>query len=101
MVQSLKPERDAARILLATALIASAAIDLVTHASAAGPSAEAARKCMHFAYLAFPYKRPGSVRMSPDRQTFFRDCMTKDGKVPEPIAPQPAPASAEVPGPKT
>ncbi len=64
--------------------------------NAAAPSAEAARKCMHYSYIAYPYKRPGSARMSPDRQTYFRDCMVKDGNVPEPPAPKPEPASAEI-----
>jgi hypothetical protein len=53
----------------------------------AGPSAEAARKCMHFSYIAYPYQRPGAVKMSGDRQSYFRDCMAKDGNVPEPTAP--------------
>jgi hypothetical protein len=30
---------------------------------------------MHYSYLAYPYKRPGSVRMSGDRQAYFRDCI--------------------------
>lgn len=50
----------------------------------ASPSAETAKKCMHYSYVAFPYKRPGAVRMSGDRQAYFRDCMAKDGAVPEP-----------------
>jgi hypothetical protein len=51
----------------------------------AGPSAEVARRCMHYSYLAYPYKRPGSVRMSGDRQAYFRDCIAKEGKVAEPL----------------
>lgn len=50
----------------------------------ASPSAETAKKCIHYSYIAFPYKRPGAVRMSGDRQAYFRDCMAKDGAVPEP-----------------
>lgn len=50
----------------------------------AGPSADAARKCMRFSYLAYPYKRPGSAPGTADRQTYFRECMGKDGNVPEP-----------------
>lgn len=53
-------------------------------AALAAPSAEVARKCMHLSYVAYPYKRPGSVKMSGDRQAYFRDCMAKDGNVPEP-----------------
>lgn len=54
----------------------------------AGPSAEVAKRCVHYSYLTYPYKRPGSVRMSSDRQTYFKDCMDKEGKVPEPIPPK-------------
>jgi hypothetical protein len=53
-------------------------------AALAAPSAEVARKCMHWSYVAYPYKRPGSVKMSGDRQAYFKDCMTKDGNVAEP-----------------
>jgi hypothetical protein len=53
-----------------------------------GPSAEVAKRCMHYSYLAYPYKRPGSVRMSGDRQAYFRDCMQKEGKVAEPVPPK-------------
>ncbi len=48
------------------------------------PSAETAKRCLRYSYLAYPYKRPGSVRMSGDRQAYFRDCMAKDGNVPDP-----------------
>src|SRR5450756_35713 len=53
----------------------------------AAPSAETARRCLHYSYLVYPYKRPGSVRMSGDRQAYFRDCIAKDGNVPEPTPP--------------
>ncbi|MGY4615494.1 hypothetical protein ACVWZ4_000721 [Bradyrhizobium sp. USDA 4472] len=56
----------------------------------AAPSAEVARKCMHFSYIAYPYQRPGAVKMSGDRQSYFRDCMAKEGNVPEPAAPRKA-----------
>ena len=62
---------------------------LLAPASAqAGPSAEVAKRCVHYSYLAFPYKRPGSVRMSGDRQSYFQDCMAKEGKVTEPVPPK-------------
>lgn len=54
----------------------------------AGPSAAVAKQCMRYAYLAHPYKRPGSVKMSGDRQAYFRDCMSKEGNVPEPTPPR-------------
>jgi hypothetical protein len=53
-------------------------------AALAAPSAEVARKCMHWSYVAYPYNRPGSVKMSGDRQAYFKDCMAKDGNVTEP-----------------
>jgi len=49
-------------------------------------SAETARKCMRYSYIAYPYKRPGAVRMSGDRQAYFKDCVAKDANVPEPAA---------------
>ena len=58
---------------------------LVPGSASAGPSAETAKRCVHYSYLLYPYKRPGAVRMSGDRQAYFRDCMTKDGNVPAPI----------------
>lgn len=54
--------------------------------AAAGPSAETAKKCIRYSYLLYPYRRPGAVRMSADRNNYFRDCMAKDGNVPEPPA---------------
>jgi hypothetical protein len=54
----------------------------------AAPSAEVAKKCMHFSYLVYPYNRPGSVKMSSNRQSYFKDCMSKEGNVPEPPAPK-------------
>jgi hypothetical protein len=56
----------------------------------AAPSAEVAKRCMHYSYLAYPYKRPGSVRMSGDRQSYFKDCMEREGNVPPPEPPIPA-----------
>ena len=57
---------------------------LVPVSASSAPSAETARRCMHYSYLVYPYKRPGSVRMSGDRQAYFKDCMAKDGNVPTP-----------------
>jgi hypothetical protein len=58
---------------------------LVPGSASAGPSAETAKRCVHYSYLLYPYKRPGAVRMSGDRQAYFRDCMAKDGNVPAPV----------------
>ncbi|MCP3460033.1 hypothetical protein [Bradyrhizobium sp. CCGUVB23] len=56
--------------------------------AAAGPSAETAKRCVRYSYMLYPYQRPGSVRMSGDRNNYFRDCMAKDGNVPEPPPPK-------------
>jgi hypothetical protein len=53
------------------------------------PSAETARRCMHYSYVVYPYKRPGSVRGSGDRQAYFKDCVAKDGNVPAPVSAKP------------
>jgi hypothetical protein len=55
----------------------------------AAPSAETAKRCIRYSYLVYPYKRPGSVRMSGDRQAYLKDCMTKDGNVPAPASEKP------------
>lgn len=69
------------------ALIVVLVASLQTGNAIAGPSAEIARKCMRYSYLVYPYKRPGSVRGSGDRQAYFRECVAKDGNVPQPPAP--------------
>jgi hypothetical protein len=43
---------------------------------------------MQYSYVAYPYKRPGSVRMSGDRQAYFRDCVAKEGNIPVPEPPK-------------
>jgi hypothetical protein len=53
----------------------------------AAPSAEVAKLCLHYAYVAYPFKRPGAVHMSGDRQAYFQDCMGKNGRVPPPAGP--------------
>jgi len=60
------------------------AISALPKPAVAGPSAETAKKCMHFSYLAYPYARPGAVKASGDRGAYFKDCMAKEGNVPEP-----------------
>ena len=61
---------------------------LVSVSALSAPSAETAKRCIHYSYVVYPYKRPGSVRMSGDRQTYFKDCMAKDG-VPAPASGRP------------
>lgn len=70
-----------------TAVLALAAALGLANASAA-PSAEVAKRCMRYSYVAHPYKRPGAVRMSGDRQAYFKNCMAKDGDVPAPSQPK-------------
>lgn len=62
------------------------------------PTPEVAQKCMIYSYRVYPYKRPGSVKGSPARGMYMRDCVAKGGNVPEPPeppkpAPKPAPRS--------
>jgi len=52
----------------------------------AAPSAEVAKRCIHYAYIVYPFKRPGSVRMSGERPAYIKDCLAKNGDVPEPTA---------------
>ena len=53
----------------------------------AAPTAEVAKRCLHFSYIAYPFKRPGAMPMSGDRQAYFKDCMAKNGEVPAPTPP--------------
>jgi hypothetical protein len=69
--------------LMPAALLAAMA-GTTQNTALAGTSADVARKCLHYSYLVYPYKRPGSVPMSGDRQAYFRDCVAKEGKIPEP-----------------
>jgi hypothetical protein len=74
------------RLAILFALLANVA-PVPAHAAAA-PSAEVAKLCMRYSYVVYPYKRPGSVRMSGDRQNYFKDCVAREGKVPEPASPK-------------
>jgi hypothetical protein len=53
-------------------------------ACASPPSAEVAKKCMHYSYLAYPYKVPGKAQASGDRHAYFKACLEKDGDIPQP-----------------
>ena len=57
----------------------------------AAPTAEVAKRCLHFSYIAYPFKRPGAMPMSGDRQAYFKDCMAKNGEVPVPTPSAPKP----------
>jgi hypothetical protein len=65
----------------------SLALALSTAAVRAAPTAEVAKRCVHYAYIAYPWKRPGSGPMSGDRQAYINDCFAKNGNVPVPAAP--------------
>ena len=54
----------------------------------AAPSADVAKRCVHYSYIAYPYKRPGAVHMSGDRQAYVKDCFAKNGDVPAPTSPK-------------
>jgi hypothetical protein len=62
------------------------ALLVAASAATAAPSAEVAKRCIRYAYVAYPFKRPGSVPMSGDRQAYIKDCMGKNGDVPAPQA---------------
>jgi hypothetical protein len=81
-----RPGRPPPGLAVLLATLASAAF--FPASALAGPSAEVARKCMHYSYVVYPYKRPGSVRMSGDRQAYFRDCVAKEGNIPVPEPPK-------------
>lgn len=72
---------------VALVVMAVALPGLAPSESHAAPSAEVAKRCMKYSYIAYPYQRPGAVRMSGDRQAYFKDCMAKEGNVPQPVAP--------------
>jgi hypothetical protein len=74
--------------ILGTMFVALTAILETTDDAVAAPSADTARKCMRYSYQIYPYQRPGSVRGSGDRQTYFKGCIAKDGNVPEPPPPK-------------
>ena len=74
------------RLAILFALLANVAP--VPARAAVAPSAEVAKLYMRYSYVVYPYKRPGSVRMSGDRQNYFKDCVAREGKVPEPASPK-------------
>lgn len=54
----------------------------------AAPTAEVAKQCQHYSYIAYPFKRPGAVPMSGNRQAYFKDCIARNGEVPTPTPPK-------------
>ena len=78
----------AGKAALLPAFIVFALVSFAPVDSRAAPSAETAKKCFRYSYIAFPYRRPGSVPMSGDRQAYFKDCLARDGDLPQPSPPQ-------------
>jgi hypothetical protein len=66
---------------------ASLALTLSTATARAAPTAEIAKRCVHYSYIAYPWKRPGSGPMSGDRQAYINDCFARNGNVPMPTPP--------------
>jgi len=92
MKQANKPFADQVGIFALTL-----AIGLILSPSTvlAAPTAEVAKRCLHYAYIVYPYKRPGAVPMSGDRQAYFQDCLAKNGDVPAPTRPSHADPATE------
>ena len=70
------------------AMIAMLAVSLRPVDALAAPSAEVAKRCVHYAYIAYPWRRPGSGPMSGARQAYVNDCFAKNGDVPVPERPK-------------
>jgi hypothetical protein len=68
--------------MFATAAVAAAALNIADVSAA--PTAEVAKRCIHYSYMVYPYKRPGAAPMNGDRQAYVKDCFAKNGDVPEP-----------------
>jgi hypothetical protein len=73
------------KVLMLLAAVSSC-LDVPSIASAA-PTAEVAKRCIHYSYIAYPYRRPGAGPMNGDRQAYVKDCFEKNGDVPAPTPP--------------
>ena len=78
-------QKAATKILIA--LVAFCPGLRLTSIASAAPTAHVAKRCVHYAYIAYPFRRPGSVPMSGDRQAYVKDCFAKNGDVPAPTPP--------------
>jgi hypothetical protein len=67
--------------------IAAGLVLTLSPAVRAAPTVEVAKRCVHYAYIVYPWKRPGSGPMSGDRQAYINDCFAKNGDVPTPTPP--------------
>jgi len=68
-------------------LALAAVISATPQQAFAAPTAEVAKRCLHYAYIVYPFKMPGAAPASGAREAYFRDCLSKDGDVPEPSPP--------------
>jgi hypothetical protein len=73
-----------AKLIMKFATIGAITIALNPQEVLAAPTADVAKLCLHYAYIVYPYKRPGAVPMSGDRQAYFKDCVAKNGEVAKP-----------------
>jgi len=73
--------------LAITALVVLATMTFVSSQVSAAPTAEVAKRCLHYAYMIYPHRPPGAAPASGAREAYFRDCLNKDGEVPEPTPP--------------
>jgi hypothetical protein len=64
-----------------------ATMTFVSSQVCAAPTAEVAKRCLHYAYILYPYRKPGAAPASGARESYFRECLNKDGDVPEPTPP--------------
>lgn len=64
-----------------------ATMTFVSSQVSAAPTSEVAKRCLHYAYIAYPHRPPGVAPASGDREAYFRDCLKKDGEVPTPTPP--------------
>ena len=72
------------KLVSALTVLTVTAVGLSSVDGSAAPSAEVAKRCIHYSYVVYPFKRPGAVPMSSDRQAYFKECMAKNGDVPNP-----------------
>lgn len=71
------------RVVALTLMVPLLALDTLNGPYAyAAPTAEVAKRCLRYAYELYPYKRPGSVPMSGDRQVYFKNCIVKESDLP-------------------
>jgi hypothetical protein len=89
VIQEMFRRLDEVKLMAAVVILVIAGIGIGPGSALAAPSAETAKRCIHYSYLVYPFKRPGSAHMSGNRQAYFNDCMARDGNVPQPASTKP------------